>query len=540
MRTKASSLVVFFALWLPLVSAGQTGAPPKFDSLFDGTTLNGWIQDPPNGWTVKNGAMASLGTGRGTIYTTGNYGSYRLLFTMRHVSGKPDHQACVLIFCNRPPAGEKGLDALGGVQFQVPNGGHWDYRPGHNNSGKDEFAALPHPKFDPHDWSRVELLVDASAGTARMAIAQPVGSQAVEVLDLKDPAAGRTGPIAWQMHNAGLWDEYKDIEIEVNPRVNDLITTRVAAPTTAPPASARSGFKSLRTYLLPAVRNGGFQMNGYMIWCSSVIKVGDTYQMFASRWPAQYGLAGWTRYSECVRAASTNLFGPYRFQQVVLQKRPGHWDNSRVHNVKILKAGSAYVIYYINSANETGYAVADSITGPWTRCNQPILHASNPAPLVRPDLSVYVFCRLRDSAGLNRGVAFRAPSYRGPYTAVSQGDNLLPDGDELEDPTIWWADNQYNILVNDWQSHATGVFKAGAQYYSKDGVRYQLVSHQPVFTKTVVFDDGTAETFLRRERPFVYVNGKGEAMALFTACLPEHGPSRVVVQPINRYYPDKP
>jgi len=41
-------------------------------------------------------------------------------------------------------------------------------------------------------------------------------------------------------------------------------------------------------YLRPAVKNGGFSMNGYCIWCSSIVKVGDTFHMFASRWPAQY------------------------------------------------------------------------------------------------------------------------------------------------------------------------------------------------------------------------------------------------------------
>ena len=46
------------------------------------------------------------------------------------------------------------------------------------------------------------------------------------------------------------------------------------------------------------------------------------------------------------------------------------------------------------------------------------------------------------------------------------------------------------------------------------------MSHEPVFTKTVVYDDGTSETFSRRERPFVYVNEKNEVIALFTACLP--------------------
>ena len=202
-------------------------------SLFDGKTLNGWIQlenkaASPSalsaGWTVKDGAMASTGSGRGVIFTANDYGRFRLMFTMRHVSGSPDHQACVLIFCTRPKPDEKPLDALGGIQFQVPNGGHWDYRPGKNTNGGEEFTTVLKPQFDPHEWSRVEILADASTGTARMAVAQPVGSKAVEVLDFKDPTAGQAGPIALQMHNAGLFDEYKDISIVVNPAADRLIT----------------------------------------------------------------------------------------------------------------------------------------------------------------------------------------------------------------------------------------------------------------------------------------------------------------------------
>jgi len=177
-------------------------------------------------WIVKDGAIASTGAGRGTIYTKDDYSHYRVEFTMRHVSGNPDHQACVLVFCFRPPDGEKGQDALGGIQFQVPNGGHWDYRKGHNNGGKGEYTSPPHWKFDVNQWSRVEILVDASKGVARMAVAQPVGAKAVEVLDFNVPEAGHVGPFALQMHNGGLFDEYKDISIEVNPAVDDLITAK--------------------------------------------------------------------------------------------------------------------------------------------------------------------------------------------------------------------------------------------------------------------------------------------------------------------------
>jgi hypothetical protein len=59
-----------------------------------------------------------------------------------------------------------------------------------------------------------------------MAVAQPIGSKAIENLNFKDPTAGKKGPIAWQIHNANLFDEYQDVQIEINPKVNDLITTR--------------------------------------------------------------------------------------------------------------------------------------------------------------------------------------------------------------------------------------------------------------------------------------------------------------------------
>ena len=201
----------------------------KLPLLFDGKTLAGWIQFRRNaksgipGWVVKDGAMASTGADRGVIYTARDYGHFRLLFTMRHVSG--NHQAAVLFFCTRPQADEKPLDALAGIQFQVPNGGHWDYyRLGHNNKGGPEFTAPSNTRYNAKEWSQVELLIDAAKGTARMAVAQPVGTQAVENHTFKLPEAGRVGPIGWQIHNAGLFDEYKDVRIEVNPVEDRLIT----------------------------------------------------------------------------------------------------------------------------------------------------------------------------------------------------------------------------------------------------------------------------------------------------------------------------
>jgi hypothetical protein len=182
-----------------------------------------FAKSPTSSWIVKDGAMASTGAGRGTIYTNDDYSKYRLMFSLRQVKG--DHQPCILIFCQRPPAGEKGLDALGAIQFQAPNGGHWDYRPGENKGG-DGFTNPTKPKFDNKQWSRIEILVDATKGTARMAVANPADAKAIEVLDYNNAPAGRTGPIAWQMHNGGIFDEFKDVTVEIDPPYDDLISVK--------------------------------------------------------------------------------------------------------------------------------------------------------------------------------------------------------------------------------------------------------------------------------------------------------------------------
>jgi len=174
----------------------------------------------PVAWVVKNGAIASTGIGRSVMFTAKDYSRYRLMLTMRHLSGNPDHYACILLFCTRPLADEKPMDALGGIQFGLPNGNHWDYRGG----GDAIFTTVTKVQNDPRSWSQIELLVDAAKGTVRMAVAQPPGSNAVEVLDFKDAAGGKVGPIALQMHNPGLFDEYKDLSIELDPGEDRLIT----------------------------------------------------------------------------------------------------------------------------------------------------------------------------------------------------------------------------------------------------------------------------------------------------------------------------
>jgi hypothetical protein len=232
--------------------------PLGITRLFDGRTLAGWKQIPADQWVVKDGALVSLGKGRGVIATEGQYSKYRIIFDIRHVSAEPkkDHPACVLFFCTNPPENEKPLDMLGVVQFMVPQGFHWDYRPGKGNSGNAFFTTITKSTADQRQWSRVELLVDAESGTARLAVAQPPGAPAVELGRFRDPTAGKKGPFAIQMHNGGLVDEYANIAIEENPKVDGLITVRStggAAGTTSKPSTAAPLMELLDRFTAPDV-----------------------------------------------------------------------------------------------------------------------------------------------------------------------------------------------------------------------------------------------------------------------------------------------
>ena len=151
----------------------------------------------------------------------------------------------------------------------------------------------------------------------------------------------------------------------------------------APDPGHNTSQKSLKDSILPAVKKGGFDMGkDWILWCSSVIKVGDT----------------------------------------------------------------------------------------------PVIHFSNPALFVLPDNRVYVFGRYNPSSN-PMGTAAIAGSYQGPYQLVASANtNLLTNGATLEDPTIWWAGNQYNVVATDIGAKATGQRAASRQMPPKGGTRRLLAA----------------------------------------------------------------
>ena len=302
----------------------------------------------------------------------------------------------------------------------------------------------------------------------------------------------------------------------------------------------------LRAALQPVPPSAIFKMDGWYLWDPSVIKVGDTWHLFASRWPAAEKMNGWMR-SQVIRATSKSLFGPYEFQEVVLSPQSHPWATQAVHNPKVMKSGNRFLLYHLGIPMwQTGFAWADSIEGPWTPVPKPVIPVNNPAILERPDGSAYAVGKFKakstNDGDLNACMrAFEADKIGGPYRVVGGPGNRLPGNFELEDPTVWFAGDRYQVVCTDWASKATGIRKAIVYYTSKKGIDYELVSQEPVWSQNdpVPLADGRSLTIAGVERPQVCLDDQGAVIALLASAYPSEKsePTFIIIRPVDHFLP---
>jgi hypothetical protein len=308
-------------------------------------------------------------------------------------------------------------------------------------------------------------------------------------------------------------------------------------------------------------RNGGFRMDGYWVWCGSVIKGDDgKYHMFASRWPKDITFhPGWMTNSEVVRAVADKPEGPYVFKEVVLPARGvQYWDGRSTHNPSITKHGDTYLLYYMGSTHplgdaprgekfdlndprcivarankRIGLAVSKSLSGPWTRFDKPILDTkpgtyysfltSNPAPSVSEDGSALLIFKARryDEKGRHGAMVLglaRAKNFLGPYEVVSKEPLFGPDHfGEVEDPFVWQGpDGGYELIAKDMTGNLTGEKHAGIYALSPDGEHWKLAPNPKAYSRKVRWDDGTEQVMGQLERPFLLIE-KGRPVFMFAA-----------------------
>jgi len=269
-------------------------------------------------------------------------------------------------------------------------------------------------------------------------------------------------------------------------------------------------------------KGSGFVMQGWFVWCGTVIKVGGEYHMFASRWPegAQFP-EGYRTHSEIVRAVASRPEGPYVFQEVVIgQRAAGKWDSGMAHNPAIYKIGDTFVLYYIGSDagsrhRQIGVATAKAIAGPWTRRDQPLDlgvadDANNPSACFEADGSVKLIWRTSDL----RVCISTARSWAGPYTLANR--NVWPAA-RLEDFFFFKQDGEYHVICEDNVGKVTGHERWGAHLFSADGVTDWKLWREPVvYDHRIRWTGGGDFIATRRERPWFLIEN-GKLTHLFTA-----------------------
>lgn len=305
----------------------------------------------------------------------------------------------------------------------------------------------------------------------------------------------------------------------------------------------------LRDALLPVPATAVFEMEGWALWDPSLIKVGDTYHLFCSRWSKEEDHRiphdAWKN-SHIIRATSKNLFGPYEFQEIVMEAKDHPWAKQGLHNPKIMRAGDQFLLYHLGIPQwSTGFMYADSIEGPWTPVKKPVAKTNNPALLIREDGSAYMLSKFKKmnkqtKRRQNYMRAHVADQVNGPYKVFGDDNNRLPYDLELEDPTVWWANNQYNVICTDWMGKITGIQKSVVYYTSKDGIHYELFSKIPAWSQNdpIPMAGGTSRKVYKVERPQVYVNEQGELKALLVSVAKEPGKhDYIVIRPVDAFVP---
>ena len=366
--------------------------------------------------------------------------------------------------------------------------------------------------------------------------------------------------------------EVKNITVTRHPRVGLCLITLVLTLTSVlaqeskvanPLPEENMYFKNIQ----PSPVNGGFSMEGFWVWGSSVVKGEDgLYHMFVDRWPKELPFhPGWMIASEIVHATSKTPEGPYQFSDVVLPARgPQYWDGRATHNARIAKYKDTYILFYMGSTHpfdnvkdpkevtlespyatvgrsnkRIGIATSKSPYGPWERRNEPVLDTkpdtfysfltSNPSPIINDDGSVLLVFKARAykdkypyQGDMSIGVA-KAQHFNGPYTVVSNEPIFSKDHfGEVEDPFVWRDKDGYHLVVKDQRGGITGHKHSGLIAHSPDGLTWKLDKNPLAYTKTIKWSDGSTQIMGQLERAFALIED-GRMTHLFFATMDGSG-----------------
>ncbi|HCA46538.1 MAG TPA: glycosyl hydrolase family 43 [Armatimonadetes bacterium] len=262
------------------------------------------------------------------------------------------------------------------------------------------------------------------------------------------------------------------------------------------------------------------ELPDWHVWGSSPIDGPDgKVHLFSARWPVETGFGGWSTHSQIVHSVASEPEGPFEVVDVVLTGRGGrHWDAAMVHNPTIHEHEGRYYLFHIGNLDgrpftqQIGVAVSDSLYGPWTRLDDPVLGpsqyrawdwlmATNPALLRHSNGQFWLYYKSWDMADLKRKMGLAVADHiLGPYH--KHPDNPIvdysPQGKQVEDAYVWFEDGLFYMLMAD-DNEGVVCQHGGALITSEDGIHWS--EPQIGYQTTEVYFEG--EPVRRFERPQV-------------------------------------
>ncbi len=268
---------------------------------------------------------------------------------------------------------------------------------------------------------------------------------------------------------------------------------------------------SIINKLLPVIPESGFEMPGYSIWGSTLIKdENGTYCMFASRCDDFF--VNHMANAEIVLATTDDLNKPFEFEQVIISHRDAEfWDGEAAFNPSIIRHKDKFVLFYCGRNGKIGYALSDSAHGPFVRSEKPLdipFPAYNPSAIVDRDGLIHLF--VRDEK--KKVYLFEATSPDGKFSILRR--DIFPLG-EIEDMNVFEVKFGYNMIALDTEGMYGGLRDAGSIFRSADGLYWHPASPALAYSFTFEMDNGSGLTVERREHPHIFIDETGNY--LFTA-----------------------
>lgn len=303
---------------------------------------------------------------------------------------------------------------------------------------------------------------------------------------------------------------------------------------------------NLSAAMQPVSTENMFWDEDYFNWGSGIVKGDDgKYHLIYSQMPRRHGFYSWLTDGIVSRAVADTPLGPWKHAEVVLKGRGhGFWDAYTAHCPKVYAFDGKYYIYYMSTNTgdlkltpeqleearrskwnksemrgmmrlnqRIGVAVADSMEGPWTRFDQPLIEPELPIANIVNNVTVterpdggYLMVVRGDQPDQPEGEIIRmqavllADHPLGPWEM--QPEPLVKDYNS-EDPEVWYdaERGRYYSLY-----HAFGYM---GMVTSTDGLTWERAQHYKVSDKSFTTTDRQTIEVHRYERPTIYhENGK--------------------------------